>query len=270
MFSFLKSRSRGVLLAAGVVAVVGAPAVAVGAGEGSPLDGGARNPANDARQNYTKETEVIANVDTYGTRQSNKSDNGGGAVYGCRSKAGGTAAKNEPCLRATNLNVGSAFEFNSGGVLGGLITVGKGGDGAKPFTTNATGVATGLNADRVDGRSGEDLLGKTEKAADADKVDGVDGSDLARNSSLLYARVAGDGTTVQSARPNSVSATVVDADTTRLTFPTDVDACSFTATQSEGGTPTALSAVPTSGNARAVDVSSAAADLPAFNLQGIC
>ena len=33
----------------------------------------------------------------------------------------------------------------------GLITVGGGGDAKKPFTTNATGVATGLNADRVDG-----------------------------------------------------------------------------------------------------------------------
>ena len=31
------------------------------------------------------------------------------------------------------------------------ITVGAGGDAKKPFTTNATGVATGLNADRVDG-----------------------------------------------------------------------------------------------------------------------
>ena len=266
MFSFLKSRSRGVLLTAGVVAVVGAPAVAVGAGEGSPLDGGARNPANDQSQNYTKETEVIANVDTYGTRQSNKSDNGGGAVYGCRSKAGGTAAKNEPCLRATNLNVGSAFEFNTGGVLGGLITVGKGGDGAKPFTTNATGVATGLNADRVDGKSGDELLGKTEKAADADKVDGVDGSDLARSSSLLFARVGADGTSVAGSRPASVSASAVDADTTRVVFPSDVDACSFTATESDGD-PTGAIAVAASG--QNVDVSFETAR-QAFNLQAIC
>lgn len=255
-------------LVVGVVAVIGAPAAALGAGEGSPLDGGARNPANDTRQNYTKETEVIANVPTYGTRQSNKSDNGGGAVYGCRSKAGGTAAKNEPCLRATNLNVGSAFEFNTGGVLGGLITVGKGGDAAKPFTTNATGVATGLNADRVDGRSGDDLLGKTEKAEEADKIDGVDGAELARAGDLLFARVADDGTTVSGSRPSGATATAVDADTSRVTYAKDVSACSFTATVN--GTPTALSASPTSGDGRSVDVSSAAPDLPAFHLQVIC
>ena len=267
MFSFFKSRSRSVLLTAGVVAVVGAPAVAVGAGEGSPLDGGARNPANDTRQNYTKETEVIANVDTYGTRQSNKSDNGGGAVYGCRSKAGGTAAKNEPCLRATNLNVGSAFEFNTGGVLGGLITVGKGGDGAKPFTTNATGVATGLNADRVDGRSGDDLLGKNEKAADADKVDGVDGAELARAGDMLFARVAADGS-LQGSRPSSgVTSVASGTDGATVTFNKNVSACSATATESDGSPSGETIATAISGSAVEVSYETTR---QAFHLQVIC
>ena len=268
MFRTIKPRTA--LVAGGLVAVIAAPA-AMGAGEGSPLDGGARNPANDTRQNYTKETEVIANVDTYGTRQSNKSDNGGGAVYGCRSKAGGTAAKNEPCLRATNLNVGSAFEFNTGGVLGGLITVGKGGDAAKPFTTNATGVATGLNADQVDGRSGEDLLGKTEKAADADKVDGVDGADLARAGDFLFARVASNGTTVSGSRPAGATASAPDADTTRVVFAKDVSNCSFTATESGGDAPTGgdLSVASTAGNGRAVDVTFSGTR-SAFHLQVMC
>ena len=263
----LKMKSRGVLLAGAAIAVIGAPAAALGAGEGSPVDGGARNPANDTRQNYTKETEIIANVSTYGTRQSNKSDNGGGAVYGCRSKAGGTAAKNEPCLRATNLNVGSAFEFNTGGVLGGLITVGKGGDGAKPFTTNATGVATGLNADRVDGRSGDDLLGKTEKAADADKVDGVDGADLARAGDMLFARVEGDGTTVQGSRPSGVTAAAVGGDSSRVTFGKDVSACSFTATESDGAPSGETIATSVSGSSVTVAFETAR---QAFHLQVIC
>ena len=264
-----KINARTALLAGGVVAVIAAP-TALGAGEGSPVDGGARNPANDTRQNYTKETEIIANVDTYGTRQSNKSDNGGGAVYGCRSKAGGTAAKNEPCLRATNLNVGNAFEFNTGGVLGGLITVGKGGDGAKPFTTNATGVATGLNADRVDGRNGDDLLGKTEKAADADKVDGVDGADLARAGDLLFARVASNGATVNGSRPSGATASALDADTTRVTFSKDVSACSFTATEAGGAAPTGGDLSVSSGGGSAVDVTFDGATRPAFHLQVIC
>jgi hypothetical protein len=251
------------------VAVIAAP-TALGAGEGSPLDGGARNPANDTRQNYTKETEVIANVSTYGTRQSNKSDNGGGAVYGCRSKAGGTAAKNEPCLRATNLNVGSAFEFATNGVLGGLITVGKGGDAAKPFTTNATGVATGLNADRVDGRSGDELLGKTEKAADSDKVDGLDAADMARAGDLLFARVAANGTTVDGSRPSGVTSTASGADTARVTFGKDVSACSFTATEADGapsGETIATESV--AGAGQSVDVTFETTR-SAFHLQVIC
>jgi hypothetical protein len=135
------------------LAVVGAPvAISAATGEGSPLRGGARNPSNNASKSYTRETQIIANTSSYGTRQSNKSDNGGGVVYGCRSKAGGTAAGNEPCVRANNLNDGLAFELQaSNGNLGGTITVGAGGDDRKPLTTNATGVATGLNADRVDG-----------------------------------------------------------------------------------------------------------------------
>jgi len=131
---------------------------AIAAGEGQPLDGGTRNPSTNEAQSYNRETEVIANTSTYGTRQSNKSDNGGGAVYGCRSGEGGSARGNEPCLRATNLSRGYAFEVETRGAQGGLITVGDGGDTTKPFTTNATGVADGLNADRVDGKSAADIV----------------------------------------------------------------------------------------------------------------
>ena len=72
-------------------------------------------------------------------------------MYGCRSQAGGSAATprpQNPCVRANNLSTGLAFEFNAAnGDIGGLISVGGGGDAKKPLTTNATGVATGLNAD---------------------------------------------------------------------------------------------------------------------------
>jgi hypothetical protein len=258
-------KTRSALLAGGVVAILAAP-VAMGAGEGQPLDGGARNPSNDTRQSYTKETEVIANTATYGTRQSNKSDNGGGAVYGCRSKAGGSAAKNEPCLRGVNLNVGSAFEFATGGLLGGLITVGKGGDAAKPFTTNATGVATGLNADRVDGKNGDDLLTKTDRAADADKLDGRDSTSFASAGDLLFARVGADGTTVSGSRPSGVTSAATDADTTTITFPKDVSNCSATATES-GATPSGAISAAISGTDVAVNIETARQPV---NVQVIC
>jgi hypothetical protein len=103
----------------------------------------------------TQETEIISsNATGYTTRQSNKSTTGGGAIYGCRSTTGGSAANppKNPCIRANNLSTGFAFEFNATGAeSAGSITVGAGGDAKRPFTTNATGVATGLNADRVDG-----------------------------------------------------------------------------------------------------------------------
>ena len=91
----LNVRANGpwIIAAALLVALMVAP-FAGAFGEGNNVRGGARNPSADARKAYTKETEIIANVGTYGTRQSNKSNNGGGAIYGCRSAAGGTPKGN--------------------------------------------------------------------------------------------------------------------------------------------------------------------------------
>ncbi len=147
---------KATLIGGALLAVAITP-IALGAGEGGPLSGGARNPSANATQEYARETQIIANNPSYGTRQSNKSDNGGGAIYGCRSKPGGTPANNEPCIRANNLNTGLAFEFETDGTIGGTIGT-RPGDGSKPFVTNATGVATGLNADRVDGRHAADIV----------------------------------------------------------------------------------------------------------------
>jgi hypothetical protein len=152
----LNVRANGpwILAAALLVALLVAP-FAGAFGEGNSVRGGARNPSPDSRRAYTKETQIIANVNTYGTRQSNKSNNGGGAVYGCRSAAGGTPKGNEPCVRASNLADGRAFEFNAnGGTEVGAIT---GPATAAPFTTTAKGVATGLNADQVDGKSADEI-----------------------------------------------------------------------------------------------------------------
>src|SRR3712207_1962454 len=146
------------LLATAVALAVLVPTIAIAAGEGSPLRGGVRNPSANESLALQRETEVIANTNTYGTRQSNKSNNGGGAIYGCRSGEGGSAAGNEPCIRANNLSNGRAFEFNSEAGEAGRIEVGGGGDSVRPFSTNATGVATGLNADEVDGFDGAQIV----------------------------------------------------------------------------------------------------------------
>jgi hypothetical protein len=133
-------QGRYVLASAIVLALFASPFAI--AATGDALREGKRNPSHGSARH---ETEIIASNKTYGTRQSNLKDgNGGGAIYGCRSKPG-----REPCIRANNLNTGRAFEFATDGAEGGRIEL-KDAGGA-PLTTNASGVATGFNADHVDG-----------------------------------------------------------------------------------------------------------------------
>jgi hypothetical protein len=133
------ANGRYVLLSALVLAVAVSP-VAIGA-TGSVLREGKRNPSSGAA---ARETEMISRVKTYGTRQSNVRDgNGGGAIYGCRANPG-----REACIRANNLQEGRAFEFESDGGEVGFIDAKD--PAARPFATNANGVAAGLNADRLD------------------------------------------------------------------------------------------------------------------------
>jgi hypothetical protein len=144
--SFKSGRVMTVTAAAVVAAAVAAP-LATGANEGSTLKGGKRNGT------FSSETKVIANNGAFGTRQSNLGS-GGGAIYGCRATTG-----NEGCIEASNLNNGQAFNFRFNGDLGGTInTDSRTKETAKPFTTNATGVATGLNADRVDGLDAQQIV----------------------------------------------------------------------------------------------------------------
>ncbi len=164
------ARTRNVV-AATAVAAIGITGV-VDAATGGNLREGVRNGTT------TSETEIVSNIASstglkggYSTRQSNLSSTGGGAIYGCRSTEGGTAASppKNPCVRANNLSTGFAFEFNAtNGTTAGSINVGSGGDTKKPFVTNATGVATGLNADRVDGANAADIVTAATTAAATD------------------------------------------------------------------------------------------------------
>lgn len=149
------------LMAAVAAGTLAAP-VAI-ASTGGTIREGVRNPSSG---DATRETQVIANtaLNTYGTRQSNKGK-GGGAIYGCRSRLDAAApqdpAKSTPCVRVNNLSNGLAFQFAFKGPVGGVIQSGAGfaaDDKARPFITNATGVALGLNADRVDGLNAADII----------------------------------------------------------------------------------------------------------------
>ena len=192
-------RTRSVLLASGFLAVAIAPFGI--AATGDSLREGRRNGTT------SRETQIISNIGSttaltggYSTRQSNLSASGGGAVYGCRSQAGGSRATptpQNPCVRANNLSRGLAFEFNTTiGDVAGSITAGSGGDSKKPFTTNATGVATGLNADRVDNLDAAGIVGvaRIKTGLDADTVDGLDSNDLRPR----FAQVSSTGGVIES------------------------------------------------------------------------
>ena len=196
----MKRRSPGIyVIAAALILAIGVPSAAVGFGEGRDTKLGKRNPSSGS---LNRETQIIANNGSYGTRQSNKRDGeGGGAIYGCRSSAG-----KEPCVRANNLKGGRAFEFVTAGKEAGQFQVGD--TSAPPFSTNATGKVTNLDADKVDGKSAEEFAGAGDLAFAAVKADGT--------------FVAGRGATA-SAKSN------VAENTYTVTFNKDVSKCSFTA-----------------------------------------
>jgi hypothetical protein len=244
-----------IVISAVLVAMVATP-FAIAAGEGRPLLGGARNPGNNETREYNRETEIIANNGTYGTRQSNKSNNGGGAIYGCRSGAGGTAANNEPCVRASNLARGRAFEFASGGAEVGRIEAGS--SGARPFTTNAQAVATGLNADRVDSKSADEI--RDEAIAGA----------VAQNRFALVNETGGLG-----ANRGATGATnPAGLGTYTVTFADDISRCAIAATASTNVEDTGAVTAAVAADNRTVEVltregGGTAADKP-FHLTVTC
>jgi hypothetical protein len=157
-FRFPKGQGKYLVISSLILALLVAPLAL--AANGDPMTAGGRTT-------FTKITRVLGDSSTYATQQSNlRNGDGGAARYGCRS-----SAANEFCLLSKNTGGGGSFRFtSSNSLLGGVIDVdvpqGKTPRDAKPFTTNATGVATGLNADEVDGLSADDIV-KAAKGAEA-------------------------------------------------------------------------------------------------------
>jgi len=236
----MSGRTLRYILVGALALAIGIPSVAIGFGEGRSMLLGKRNPSPNASRALNAETEIIASNGTYGTRQSNKrSGDGGGAIYGCRSDPG-----REPCIRANNLKGGRAFEFDTVGKEAGRIEVGD--PTGAPFTTNATGTATGLNADKVDGREAADF------AAVGDfKTAVVNGAG---------ALVRGRGATA--ARRDAGTNTYV------VTFDRDVSQCTYTATPT-GATSAQTLSVQAGGEAANVRID-ADQNPTGFHLQVIC
>jgi hypothetical protein len=160
---WVQERRLGYALgAACLTALLCATPYAIGA-TGDALREGQRNPSSG---DASRETEIIARTEqnTYATRQSNVGQ-GGGAIYGCRTTANlaelADPAASTPCVRVNNLNSGLAFQFAFKGDVGGVIQGGPTTERdptKRPFITNATGVATGLNSDKVDGLEASEII----------------------------------------------------------------------------------------------------------------
>lgn len=224
---------RYVLASTFVLAVLVAP-FAVASGEGDPIEGGVRNPSANKSAALTRETQILTQNGTYGTRQSNKKrGDGGGAIYGCRSAPG-----REPCVRANNLSNGRAFEFETrSGTEGGFIEVGSGNPNANavPFNTNAAGRVANLNADRVDNLHADDIIAQAKD---------------------LWAVVAADGGL--SRRNGATSVSKPGTGEYAVVFGRDVTACAYNATlgSTDAAEPAAgeVGVAQQSGNASGVSV----------------
>jgi hypothetical protein len=235
-----------------LILAVGVPTTAMGFGEGRNLLLGKRNPSSNPSRALTSETEIIASNSTYGTRQSNKGT-GGGAIYGCRA----TATAGQPaCIRASNLNGGQAFQFTTTGATAGRIETGN--PAGAPFTTNATGVATGLNADKVDGKDATDFASATDLTAQANR--------------LLFAIVSDSGSGTPTATgPGNPTVTEASAGADAvytIDFKRDVSKCSYTASPSGSSGPApGVAAVSGQPNQVAVNVGTTR---DSFHVQVIC
>lgn len=239
------------------IAVVAAP-IALAA----PIQGGQRNPGTDTSVSYSEQTQIIADNSSWGTRQSNKGT-GGGAIYGCRSASNANA-----CIEADNLNSGIAFNFDTQGNVGGTITLAN--PAGSPLTTNATGVATGFNANFLQGKQASAFLPATAQAVDSAKLGGVAAASYAQGQ-LLFADVDATGKLGNTRGATAAAVSTTSSQTFTVTFSGDVSKCSYTASPLGAALPSgSLGVGPDLTNPNIVDVLLPANTSTGFSLQVIC
>jgi hypothetical protein len=257
-----RRRPRRARLLLGAVALLCVATAAFGGtfayANGQPVRGGVKNPTFGG---FFGTTQIWANNSTWGTRQSNLGS-GGSAIYGCRSLKGGL-----PCLDSDNLKGGPAFEFITTGAIGGSILVAN--SSAAPFTTNGHGVATGLNANYLQGKQASEFQLVNQAAANASELGGQPPNSYVSTGQLLFADI-GPGPVIQNTRGAS---TVGQLETTyTVTFgTTNVSKCSYTASpQGAALTGGQLGVAASTSNASAVVVTAPAGFAGGFDLQIAC
>jgi hypothetical protein len=257
------------VVVAGVAIAIGVAPVALAANSGpsakaarasgkSTLVGGIHNPANSA---FSKTTGLFGNTKGWVARIKNQGA-GGSATLECKSATGGS------CLEANNKSTGFAFDFTTSGSTGGTIQL-KNTEGA-PFTTNAHGVATGLNANYLQGREASAFqlaADPAAKATEAEKLGGKTASEYVTTAQVLFATVANEK--IESTRgATSVSKT---GSTYTVVFGAEVSKCAYTASPEGAPLETgAIGVAPTPGNVDGVNVILPESYTGGFDLQVDC
>ncbi len=263
-----RGRRHAVLLAGTALAIAVAPvALAFGAGQhrlahaatlsdNTPIKGAIHNPASSS---YLRTTGIFANLNSWTMRIQNLGG-GGAGTFGCKAPGNGAA-----CLASENSKGGLAFSFATTGLTGGKILLTN--PSGAPFTTNAHGEATGLNANYLQGKTASEFQLANQPAANANELGGKPASEYAIGG-LLFADVS-EGKIQHTRGATAVSQS---GESFTVTFGSvNVSQCSFTASPSGAVLSGAqLGVEAATGNASAVVVNAPGGFSGAFDLQVIC
>lgn len=241
----------------------GSRAHAASLGDNKPIKGAIHNPAGGS---YFRTTGIFANVGGWTARVKNVG-NGGAGTFGCRAPASGLA-----CLEAENSKGGLAFTFAGNGNSGGQILLTN--SNAAPFTTNAHGLAAGLNANYLQGKQASEFQLANQPAENANKLGGQPASSYVNAGQLLFAEVVPASAGSEYKLEGNRGATAVSASggTVTVTFgTTNVSKCSYTASPVGAALSSGqIGVAPAGGNTSAVAVSLPSGFGGGFDLQVVC
>jgi hypothetical protein len=182
------------------------------------------------------DNRVEVNDDRYAflARNTNQGDGGAGA-FACRSDANPAGQTNrEPCLNMVNTGTGYAAAFRTRGLTGFRLQTSGSGE-ATPFLldANATGKVNHLNADQVDGLSGDQIRPKFARV------------NFTAPDQVAIAAGANGATAVARTGPGRY----------QVTFDSNISACSTQVTNGAVGQARTVAAEPLSTDPTKVDVS---------------
>ncbi len=238
-----------------------APVARAAAAQAEPIRGGVHNPPYTR---YANTTGIFAKNPTWTLREENIG-HGGTAILGCQSPAGDLA-----CLEAENLTGGLAFAFATNGNTGGEIKLAN--ESGVPFTTNGHGVATGLNANFLQGKEATEFQLASQPAADATELGGQPASAYVTTGQLLFADVLA-GPKEPTIKVGRGATAVTQAGTVyTVSFgTTNVSRCSYTASpQGEALTAGQLGVEAAAEHTSAVIVNAPKELTGGFDLQVVC